>query len=61
MMTPAGFRAESMWTPKASRAGALHSHSTLRNSTPIQTVSGMHQVSPVPHATKREGGWDACR
>jgi hypothetical protein len=31
---PCGVRTESSRTPKASRAGALHSHYTLRNSTP---------------------------
>lgn len=31
MRTPTGFRADSQRSPKASRAGALHRYSTLRN------------------------------
>ncbi len=36
MRNPTGIRAESEWTPNASRAGALYLYSTLLNSTSFQ-------------------------
>jgi hypothetical protein len=51
MTSPCGFRAESFRSPKASRAGALHStllHATQRHANPVVThvcgVSGYDQI-----------------